>query len=100
MALPTKDILYLTLSSCAIALTIFLCWSLYYLLTSLKHINRMVATIKHKFDAVLQFVEHLKNKADTTAATATAISQAAVEIVKFVKNKKAEKDQEQMAEKN
>lgn len=99
MPLPTKDILYLSLSASAVALTIFLCWSLYYLLTSLKQINQMVATIKHKFDAVLQFVEHLKNKAETTATAATAISQAAVEIVKFVKTKKEEHGKkEDMAE--
>lgn len=91
MISSTKDILYITLAASVGLLTIFLCWGLYYLLTTLKELHSIVKTIKGKFDSVIDFITHLKSKADTTAAAATAVSKAAIEVVKYVNKTRSKK---------
>jgi hypothetical protein len=87
----SKDILSLTLAVSIAALTGFLCWVLYYLIAALRDIRHITGSIRERFDAIWDFLNHTKAKMETTATAATAVSQAAIEVVRYVKEKKAKK---------
>jgi len=91
MISTTKDILFLVLAICSTSITIFLCWALFYLLKSLQDLRKITKASKQKFEAIMNFFDHTKNKMESTATVATAVSKAAVEVVKYVKEKRSNK---------
>jgi len=91
MLSTSKDILFIVLAISIAALAGFLCWSLYYLIAALRDIRHITGSVRERFDAVWDFLNHTKAKMETTATAATALSQAAIEVVRYVKEKKAKK---------
>src|SRR3989338_3523039 len=89
MPLTPKDILFITLSVSIAAITFFICLGFYYLLAAIRDFRNMVGSIKKKFDAIGNFIEHMKNKVESTAEATTVISKAIMEVVGYVKEKKS-----------
>lgn len=91
MLTTSKDILFLTLSLSAVAITCFICWSLYYALMSLHDIRAILKSIRQKFDALVNYAGKVKEKTESTAMTATAVSKAVIDIVAYIKERKKKK---------
>ena len=87
----SQDILFITLAVCAAAITLFVCWGLYYALIPLREIRQMVGAIKKCVDTIIAFVDETKHKAQSSAETVTAISKAVIDVVGYVKDKRKKK---------
>ena len=92
MLTNSQDILFITLAVCAAAITLFVCWGLYYALIPLREIRQMVGAIKKCVDSIIAFVDETKQKAQSSAETVTAISKAVIDVVGYVKTKAREKE--------
>ena len=75
----TQDIFYIVLSASILLFTIFLCWSLFYLIRLLKQTNEVLRDLKEKFEHVSSVFSFLKGK---------LVTEALKGIVGFVKNKR------------
>jgi hypothetical protein len=93
MPTTSKDILFLTLSASTALVTVFLCWALYYLLTTIKDARHIVKSVRTRFDALWQTIEKVKDKANAATTATSAVSQAVIEVVKYVKEKKNKKQE-------
>lgn len=92
MLQTSKDILFLTLALSSALITIFICWSLYYLLISIRDIRVVIKKARKKVDQLFTLIDRMKDKTEATATAATAISKAAIEVVDYVKEKKLKKE--------
>ena len=97
MILTSKDLLFIVLALCASAVTIFLCWTLYYCITTVKHAHDIVRGAKKRVDYILAFIDKTKEKAGNTATTVTAVSKAVIETLDYIKTKKAAKKNKKSA---
>jgi hypothetical protein len=55
----SKDVLFIALALCSLWLTIFVCWSLWYIITMLRDAHKLVKSVREKMetvDAVLSVV--------------------------------------------
>ena len=93
MIQTSQDILFITLAVCAAAITLFVCWGLYYLLIPLREVRQMVSAIKKRVDAIIELVDKTREKAQSSAETVTAISKAVIDVVGYVKTKSKIKNQ-------
>ena len=91
MPATTQDIFFLTVSLSIAVITIFMCWSLYYALTSLHDIRVVFKSIRKKFDAIVNYAEKVKEKTESTATTATTVGKAIIEVVEYLKERKGKK---------
>ncbi len=58
----TQDILYLALAIAVIAIAFFLCWSLYYLVMTLRDTRKMTLDIRTRLEGFWEVVELLREK--------------------------------------
>lgn len=89
----SEDILFITLAVCAAAITLFVCWGLYYLLIPLREIRQMVGSVKKCVDGIIELVDKTKERAQSSAETVTAISKAVIDVVGYVKDKRRTKSE-------
>ncbi|MBI4457429.1 hypothetical protein HY633_00510 [Candidatus Uhrbacteria bacterium] len=93
----SEDLLFVVLAFCALWLTVFLSWFLYYLIA----ISRDVETLLRQGRKAVETVDHLTHavyeKFEHSAASLTLIAQAVKELVIWVmqeRNKKVRKKRE------
>ena len=63
----SQDIFFLVLAFCALWLTIFLTWVLYYVINAVRQVNLVVRQAKAKLDAVEEIFHLIKDKVTSSA---------------------------------
>ena len=61
----SKDILYLVLAFCALWFTAFVCWLLWYVISIIRDVSRVVEEIHEKISAIDHAVRSAKEKFET-----------------------------------
>ncbi len=93
----SQDILFLALALCALWLTAFIAWFLYYAIMSIKQVYEAIAQIKHKIDAVDEIITMLRDKISASTSYLTLIVAGVRKVVDLLgsdtkeKKKKAKK---------
>ena len=85
------DILYLVLSICALALTIFLCLSLYYFISSAHRAHKIIKRIETGVVKVEEIVEIAREKMKNSATYFMILGEVAKKAMEFVKDRQADK---------
>ena len=86
--LTTQNILFITLAVSIAATAVLLCLTLYYLLTVLKDVRKITGSITKPLESVRQFIQGMAKKSEIITTAANVLSQAADEVIKYVKRKK------------
>ncbi|MFA6098274.1 MAG: hypothetical protein WCV50_01475 [Patescibacteria group bacterium] len=96
----SKDILFIGLATCAVVLTFFLCWGLYYLIMILKKghdavmgISEIIVSVKEKINRLEQLFNTIEEKLTHTASYLPLVLKGVTELLDYLKKKK-EKRQE------
>ncbi len=84
----SKDLLYVVLSFSVLWLTIFLSWTLYYVIMMLRHANQLIASFREKVEKVCQAVEKIKEKFENTSAYLSLIGKAVEKMIDFVSERR------------
>jgi len=86
-----KDLLFIVLAFCAIWLTIFLSWLLYYWMALFRDAESLVRQVKNAVTKVEEVTHTIKDKFEHSAASFTIIAQAVKEVVMWAMQERAQK---------
>lgn len=96
----SQDILYITVSVCALAFTIFLCWMLYYLTQLLKQSNQITQELHTKISEWTEAIDEIKERVMSTASTLSSLGDQVGRVVDFVnKRRDSRREDEDLEEK-
>lgn len=84
----SKDLLYVVLSICIIWLTVFMCWLLYYFISIIGGIRKIVRNVEDKIEKVDNLLSIIKDKIEHSAGYLTVMVEGISKIVSYMKDKK------------
>jgi hypothetical protein len=77
----SQDLLFVVLAFCAIWLTVFLSWFLYYLIAILRDTEKVIHAIKCAVEKIDELAHVAQAKFERSAASVTLIAQALKELI-------------------
>ncbi len=80
--------LYVVLAFSVLWLTIFISWTLYYVIMMLRQANQLVGSFKEKVEKISQAVEKIRDKFDHTSAYIGLVGKAVEKLIDFVGERK------------
>ena len=89
MFVTSRDLLNLVIAICALWLTVFVCWALYYTAMILKKVNDTLERVTSTLALIDQFFSSAKAKVDNFGQTVSTVVKVANDLTNMVKNKKA-----------
>ena len=89
MIITPQDVLYLVISFCVIWVTIFLCWTFYYLMRLLRTTSKIVDEFRTRLQALTETINYVRGKVDHMSGLMTLATGGVSELVKKVVAKKA-----------
>lgn len=87
----SQDILFYVLAICAIMLTAFTCWILYYIIAIIRNAYDATKSIKKKIDALDDILKTVKANLNSAANYVGLVVSGIDKIVAYVQNKKPSK---------
>src|SRR3989339_973376 len=85
----TKDILYLVISFCVLWVTVFLCWTFYYVMRILRNANQIVEEFRVRLQALTEAINYIRGKVEHISGLLTLASCGVGSLIKKVVAKKA-----------
>lgn len=86
----SKDILYLVISFCVLWVTVFLCWTFYYVMRILRNANQIVEEFRVRLQALTEAISYIRGKVEHISGLLTLASGGVGSLIKKVVTKKAE----------
>ncbi len=87
----SQDILYISLAICAVWLTAFMCWGLYYVVMTTKRIFTLIDRITSITKQVQFVVDSVHEKINAAGGQFALAAQIVKQIIEYVQEKKASK---------
>lgn len=88
----SSDILNLTLSICVVALTIFLCWGIYYGIRIVKGIFEIIDELQKTIERVENMVNETKSKIENFFSATRITTDAIKGVLEYFSQRKKKKD--------
>lgn len=85
------DLLNIVLAASVIILTVFLSWTLYYLLQILRHANRVATSVRLKLVVVDRILDLVKDKLEKGASHLGLIADSAIKLVSYFIERQVER---------
>lgn len=89
MTFTSQDVLYLVISFCVLWLTVFLCWTFYYLMRLLRNANQIVEEFRTRLQVLTDTINYVRGKVEHISGLMTLASGGVGEYVKKAVSKKA-----------
>ncbi len=86
----SKDVWYLVISVCAGFFTIFLCWTLYYLIKILRDASHVIEEVKAKLDTLTSTLTSVREKMESLSGIVNMFSDGVMGAVKKIVARKAD----------
>lgn len=80
----SQDVWHLVASICLVAITIFVCWSLYELMRVLRQANEMIAEFRGRISALEEAIETIQERLSSFAGIAGVVAQTGKQLVSLV----------------
>lgn len=87
----SKDLLFVALALCAVWLTVFISWFLYYLIALLRDAEAMTRQGRRVVDGIERLVHTAHDKMERSAATLTLIGSALKDVVVWAMQERAKR---------
>ncbi|MDO8499197.1 MAG: hypothetical protein Q7S66_00880 [bacterium] len=84
----SKDVLYLVISFCIIWVTVFLCWTFYYLVRLLKNANEIVEEFRVRIQSLAESVDYVRHKVESISDLLTLAGSGVGSFVQKVAGRK------------
>jgi len=83
----SRDLLYVVLAFCALWLTIFLAWFIYYLAMMLRQFYLVVKSMRERIDKIDEVIKAVKEKVEQGASVLHLISEGVHKIADLAKER-------------
>ena len=83
----SRDILNLVLSISIAGLSVFICWSLYYLIVSMRSVYKVLREVEELIQKVGDLTRFMKDKIESGAAVFNGLSEKANDLLQTIKDK-------------
>lgn len=90
MLQTSQDILYLVISFCVLWVTVFLCWTFYYVMRILRNANQIVEEFRVRLQALTEAINYIRGKVEHISGLLTLASGGVSGLIKKAVTKKAE----------
>ncbi|MDP3965058.1 MAG: hypothetical protein Q8Q20_05410 [bacterium] len=87
----SQDVLYLTIAAAVAAVTFFLCWSLYYMISILRTVKKTVTDVRDKVQMLDGIFKRLKDTVASSGNYLSLLVKSVVSLVEFFKDRKEDK---------
>lgn len=81
------DILHLVLTICIFALTFFLCWSLYYFISSAQKIHKLIKRVESGVTKVEEVISLVNEKIKSGSAYLMVLTEIAKQAMEYAKKR-------------
>lgn len=88
MFYTSSDILHLVLAVCAAALTLFICWAIYYFIVSAQTIYHLVKRVEDGVARAEEIMDIVREKLKNSSAYFMILGEIAKKAMEFVQEKK------------
>lgn len=85
----SKDILYLVISFCVLWVSIFLCWTFYYVMRILRNANTIVEEFRVRLQTLTDTINYIRGKVEHMSGIMTLAGDGVSGLVKKVVARKA-----------
>lgn len=86
----SKDVLYLVISFCVLWVSVFLCWTFYYVMCILRNANQIVEEFRVRLQALTEAINYIRGKVEHISGLMTLASGGVGNFLKKAVAKKAE----------
>lgn len=86
----SRDILYLVISFCVLWVTVFLCWTFYYVMRILRNANQIVEEFRIRLQALTEAINYIRGKVEHISGLLTLAGSGVGGLIKKVVARKAE----------
>ena len=93
MFVTSHDILNWVLAICAVSLTFFLCWALFYFVSSIQNIYKLIKRIEDGVTKAEGIIEMAKDKLRNSSTYFMILGEIAKKAMDFVAEKQAERQE-------
>jgi cell shape-determining protein MreC len=83
------DILHLVLTICSLALTFFLCWSLYYFISSAQKVHKLIKRVESGVTKVEEVISLVNEKVKSGSAYLMVLTEIAKQAMEYAKKRSA-----------
>ena len=87
--MQTKDILYLVISFCIVWVTVFLCWTFYYVMRLLRNANQITEEFRGRLQILTETINYIRGKVEHISGLMTLATGGVTEFMKKAAMKKA-----------
>jgi hypothetical protein len=91
MFATSADVLNLVLSLCLVVLTFFLCWALYYIISSVQGVYKLVKRIELGVTKAEEVIDIAREKLKNSSAYFMILGEIAKKAMEFVRTKRDKK---------
>lgn len=86
----SRDILYLVISFCVLWVTVFLCWTFYYVMRILRNANQIVEEFRVRLQALTEAINYIRGKVEHISGLLTLAGSGVGGLIKKMVARKAE----------
>lgn len=79
----SRDVLFIVVSVCTVAVTVFLVWALYQLGQILRNANRVATSLRLKLELIDKILNLVKEKLEKGASHLGLIADSAIKLVSY-----------------
>lgn len=94
----SKDVLFIVLALCALWLTVFSCWLLYYCIKILRDASKVIDSVQDRLRGIEEAVHMVKEKIENASSSMRIVVESAAMVVKYVLNRRAKKAENEDAD--
>ena len=89
MLTTSTDLLLVVIAFCILWLTIFICWSMYYVVVMLKNFSKMTVSVREKLELVDKILKLVHEKLETGSNHMALITDSVIKMAGFFMDKQA-----------
>ena len=77
----SKDLLYIVIAFCVLWLTVFICWSMYYMISMLRTMHQITSGVRDKLDLLDKILKLVKDKLEKGSNHISVIADSVIKLV-------------------
>jgi hypothetical protein len=89
MLTTSTDLLLVVIAFCILWLTIFICWSMYYVVVMLRNFSKMTVSVREKLELVDKILKLVHEKLEAGTNHMSIIADSALKLVGFLMEKQS-----------
>lgn len=87
----SKDLLFIVLSFCALWITVFLCWLIYYIVSITRNANTVVEELRDRFRGIEEAIRSIRDRMEHATSSLGFVSEGVIKLIQYFITKRKSK---------